>query len=1239
MQTTRLFVEKKSEYNTQALALQHELQTFLQLPVTEVRLFVIYDVSDITSELLAQAQASIFAEAVTDTISDAVVTTGYFAFAQELLPGQFDQRADSTMQCLRLIDETTTATVRCGQLVLVKGELTSEQQTAIQNYCINPIESQLKDWTQPIQTQLEPTPQAVPVLSDFMTMNEIQLQSLLSEYGLAMTFADLVHIQSYFQSEQRNPSETELKVLDTYWSDHCRHTTFETQISAVSFADDVLLTAVESAYARYLELRLEAHGNRKPISLMDMATVVMKHQRQNGTLADLEVSSEINACSIYVDVDIDGVNEPWLVMFKNETHNHPTEIEPFGGASTCVGGAIRDPLSGRSYVYQAMRISGAGDITQPLEATLAGKLPQRTISKTAAHGYSSYGNQIGLATTFVQEIFHPGYVAKRMEVGAVVGAAPVSHVKREEPVAGDIVLMFGGRTGRDGVGGATGSSKVHTASSLEVASSEVQKGNAPEERKIQRLFRDEKVTQLIKKANDFGAGGVSVAVGELADGLIIDLDQVLTKYNGLNGTELAISESQERMAVVVSPSDVTEFVRACEAENLEVVQIAKVTSEPRLVMTWRGGRIVDMSRAFLDTNGASQTTSIEVGGIDANQNPFVNTATTTLREQAQVTLSDLNSASQQGMSTMFDASIGASTVLLPYGGKYQLTPAECSVQKIPTLQETTTATFLAHGFDPIVSSWSPFHGASYAVIESLARLVASGGTWRNTRFSFQEYFERLNNEPLRFGKPFAALLGAIQAQDAFGLPAIGGKDSMSGSFEDLDVPPTLIAFGLTTGKTQHAMSPEIKTANEYVYSLGHERNLDETPNYSQLASNFDFLQTLTHNKQLSSVASIKSDGLFATLAKMTFGNKIGMSITSSLSLFTREFGSFVLVSPTQLNDERLSLLGTTGGTELVVNGEVFAIETLIDWSQAPLAPIYPLTSEPKKLYVPEQSLYTAPTIITAKASVQPHVCLPVFYGTNCEYDSQYAFTKAGASTQQIVIANQTPAQLAQSITRLANEIRNSQILMLSGGFSAGDEPDGSGKYIATVLQNLEVAQAIEDLLARDGLILGICNGFQALIKSGLLPHGRAQLSQPNDPTLFRNDSNSHIAKMVQTRITSNKSPWLQFATPGDVHDIAISHGEGKFMADEATMAQLFTNGQIATQYVDFTGQATMDPHFNPNGSFHGVEGITSFDGRILGKMGHSERFRDGVFQNHPGNHEQPLFVSGVQYFTGTTKGE
>ncbi|MGL4972826.1 MAG: phosphoribosylformylglycinamidine synthase [Culicoidibacterales bacterium] len=1239
MRTTRLFVEKKPEYNTQAQALQHELQTFLHLPIQEVRLMVIYDISEISETLLETAKASVFAEAVTDTVVETVDTTGYFAFAQELLPGQFDQRADSSMQCLRLIEPTSEAVVRCGQLILVAGDLTPEQQAAIKNYCINPIEAQLKDWQAPITTPVEPTIEAVPTLTGFIEADDAALTNLLATYGLAMTFADLKHVQTYFQSEKRNPTETELKVLDTYWSDHCRHTTFETHITDVAIAPTAMMEAVQTAYERYTTLRQDVHANKKPMSLMDMATIVMKHQRQSGRLADLEVSSEINACSIYVDVDIDGETQPWLVMFKNETHNHPTEIEPFGGASTCIGGAIRDPLSGRSYVYQAMRITGAGDITTPVEETLAGKLPQRTISKTAAHGYSSYGNQIGLATTYVKEIFHPGYVAKRMEVGAVVGAAPASHVKRLEPATGDVILMFGGRTGRDGVGGATGSSKVHTTESLTVASSEVQKGNAPEERKIQRLFRNPEVTRLIKKANDFGAGGVSVAIGELADGLIIDLDQVCTKYSGLNGTELAISESQERMAVVVAPTDVQAFIAACEMENLEVVQVATVTEEARLVMNWRGETIVNMSRAFLDTNGAHQETTIEVEAVDSQQNPFVLPYTGEFQQQAQQSLQALNSASQQGMGEMFDSTIGGSTVLLPYGGKYQLTEAECSVQKIPTLKETTTATFLAHGFDPEISKWSPFHGASYAVIEALGRLVASGGKWQQTRFSFQEYFERLNADPKRFGKPFAALLGAIQAQDTFGLPAIGGKDSMSGSFEDLDVPPTLIAFGLATGTTHAVMSPEIKNEGEYVYYLKHHRHHDQTPNYDQLHRHFDQVQQLIATKQVSAVASVKADGLFATLAKMTFGNKIGMNIQTAAAMFEREFGSFILVSPAQLTFDGCELIGQTGGTHLTINDQTLAIDTLIQWWQAPLAPIYPLTVEPKSLILPEQTIYQTPTIVKSAAEIKPHVCLPVFYGTNCEYDSQYAFEKAGATTQQIIIANQTPAQLEAAIEQFAAEIRRSQILMLSGGFSAGDEPDGSGKYIATVLQNAQIAEAIDELLARDGLILGICNGFQALIKSGLLPHGKAQLVKADDPTLFRNDNNRHVARMVQTRVTSNKSPWLQQCDAGQIHDIAISHGEGKFMADEATIAQLFANGQIATQYVDFNGQPTMDPNYNPNGSYQAIEGITSLDGRILGKMGHSERFREGVFQNHPGNHEQPLFTSGVAYFTGEQKGE
>lgn len=1234
MSQYRVFVEKKEMYATEAKSLRHDLNENLHLSLTNVRTINVYDVFNVNEQELETAKQNVLSETVTDIVSMSLDLEGKTYFAVEFLPGQYDQRADSAIQCVQLLTGNDEVRVKSSKVIILEGITSEEDIEKIKQYYINPIEMREKDLQAPLAFDESVEIEDVPTYQGFIDYSDELLNNFLCEHGMAMTLDDIKMIQAYFRKEERrNPTETELKVLDTYWSDHCRHTTFETLIENVTFESGRFHDILQQTFEDYCMMRERVHHNRKPMTLMDMATIAMKEQRKLGTLNDLEVSDEINACSIYIDVDVDGETEPWLLMFKNETHNHPTEIEPFGGASTCIGGAIRDPLSGRSYVYQAMRISGGANVLETVEETMEGKLPQKIISKRSADGNSSYGNQIGLPTTFVREIYHEGYKAKHMEVGAVVGAVKASDVRREKPEAGDIIVLLGGRTGRDGIGGATGSSKAHTETSIQTASSEVQKGNAPTERKIQRLFRNGEVTRLIKKCNDFGAGGVCVAIGELADGLNIDLNAVPVKYSGLNGTELAVSESQERMAVLVAKKDVDALIQFANKENLEATVVAEVTDTNRLVMNWNGRAIVNLSRDFLDTNGARQSTNIIVP-TDLEDNPFVSKVEgKSIKEKFLNNLKQPNVASQQGMVEMFDATIGGTTVLMPYGGKYQLTETEGSVHKIPLRHGVTnTVSMLTYGYNPEVTSWSPFHGSAYAVVESMAKIVALGGKWQGIRFSFQEYFRRLGKDPKNWGQPFAALLGSIYVQKGFGLPAIGGKDSMSGSFEDLHVPPTLISFAVQTEKANKVLSPEFKASENYIYLIKHEPTKDLMPNIEQLKENFNFIYDMVTIGHIKSAFTIKQGGIAEAIAKMSFGNKIGANIKTGYDLFNLELGSIIVESDRPLLFDQAHLLGkTTTDPLIVINQEVITIEESLAAWQGTFENLYPVAFVAEEAKVPTVN-YENTIIKTSSLGATPQVFLPVFPGTNCEYDTARVFEQAGAKSMIDVFCNQNHQDIEASIERMVKYINASQILMLSGGFSAGDEPDGSGKFITSVLMNEQIRESIEGLLERDGLILGICNGFQALIKSGLLPYGKFGMVTEDSPTLTKNDINRHMSKIIRTRIASNKSPWLSGANVGDIHNVAISHGEGKFVANDAIIKQLIENGQIATQYVDLDGNPTMSGIYNPNGSIAAVEGITSPDGRILGKMGHSERMGGQIFKNVPGDYDQLIFQSGVKYF-------
>ncbi|HEQ4356309.1 TPA: phosphoribosylformylglycinamidine synthase [Streptococcus pyogenes] len=1237
----RIFVEKKADFGIKSASLVKELTHNLQLTsLKALRIVQVYDVFNLAEDLLARAEKHIFSEQVTDCLLTETEITAELDkvafFAIEALPGQFDQRAASSQEALLLFGSDSQVKVNTAQLYLVNKDITEAELEAVKNYLLNPVDSRFKDITLPLEEQaFSVSDKTIPNLDFFENYKADDFAAYKAEQGLAMEVDDLLFIQDYFKSIGRVPTETELKVLDTYWSDHCRHTTFETELKNIDFSASKFQKQLQTTYDKYIAMRDELGRSEKPQTLMDMATIFGRYERANGRLDDMEVSDEINACSVEIEVDVDDVKEPWLLMFKNETHNHPTEIEPFGGAATCIGGAIRDPLSGRSYVYQAMRISGAGDITTPIAETRAGKLSQQVISKTAAHGYSSYGNQIGLATTYVREYFHPGFVAKRMELGAVVGAAPKENVVREKPEAGDVVVLLGGKTGRDGVGGATGSSKVQTVESVETAGAEVQKGNAIEERKIQRLFRDGNVTRLIKKSNDFGAGGVCVAIGELADGLEIDLDKVPLKYQGLNGTEIAISESQERMSVVVRPSDVDAFIAACNKENIDAVVVATVTEKPNLVMTWNGEIIVDLERRFLDTNGVRVVVDAKVVDKDLTVPEARTTSAETLEADTLKVLSDLNHASQKGLQTIFDSSVGRSTVNHPIGGRYQITPTESSVQKLPVQHGVTrTASVMAQGYNPYIAEWSPYHGAAYAVIEATARLVATGADWSRARFSYQEYFERMDKQAERFGQPVSALLGSIEAQIQLGLPSIGGKDSMSGTFEDLTVPPTLVAFGVTTADSRKVLSPEFKAAGENIYYIPGQA-ISEDIDFDLIKANFSQFEAIQAQHKITAASAVKYGGVLESFALMTFGNRIGASVEIAEldSSLTAQLGGFVFTSAEEIADA-VKVGQTQADFTVTVNGNDLAGVSLLAAFEGKLEEVYPTEFEQTDV-LEEVPAVVSDTVIKAKETIEkPVVYIPVFPGTNSEYDSAKAFEQVGASVNLVPFVTLNEVAIAESVDTMVANIAKANIIFFAGGFSAADEPDGSAKFIVNILLNEKVRAAIDSFIEKGGLIIGICNGFQALVKSGLLPYGNFEEAGETSPTLFYNDANQHVAKMVETRIANTNSPWLAGVEVGDIHAIPVSHGEGKFVISASEFAELRDNGQIWSQYVDFDGQPSMDSKYNPNGSVNAIEGITSKNGQIIGKMGHSERWEDGLFQNIPGNKDQTLFASAVKYFTG-----
>lgn len=1225
----RIFVEKKKGFQTEAISLYNDLVNNLLVDIKGLRLLNIYDIFNIQESILLKAKKTVFSEIVVDDVYDSIDLEGKKYLAVEFLDGQFDQRAYSAMQCLSLIGKTN-ATVRSGKLIIFDGDVSDSDYQKIKKYYINEIESKEKD----LSILKEPekiNQEEVKEVSGFIDFNQNDLIEYRKKLGLAMSDADIMHVYNYFKNEEkRNPTETEIRMLDTYWSDHCRHTTFETMLDAVTFELDDFNQTIQETFNEYLEMRKKLKRSEKPVTLMDMACINSRYEKNNGNLDDLEISEEINACSVYIDVDVDGKIEKYLLMFKNETHNHPTEIEPFGGASTCIGGAIRDPLSGRSYVYQAMRVTGAGDITKPISETMEGKLPQRVISKGAASGYSSYGNQIGLATTYVKEIYHEGYTAKRMEVGAVVGAAPLDYVKRLKPVNGDVVILLGGRTGRDGIGGATGSSKAHSEKSLELCASEVQKGNAPEERKLQRLFRNPSVTTLIKRSNDFGAGGVSVAIGELADGLEINLDMVPTKYDGLNGTEIAISESQERMAVVVDKNDVFKFIALAQKENIETTVVAKVTDNNRLVMTYHGKKIVDISRDFINTNGVRQHV---VANVTKHKRTdlFKNNYEGNLRDRLLSNLSDLNCSMNKGLVEMFDSTIGATTVLMPYGGLYQLTETQCSVQKIPLVKgNTKTCSIMSYGYDPYLTEMSPYHGSMYAVVDSIAKIISAGGSYQGIHFSFQEFFERLNLDSDKWGNVVEALLGTIRIQKEFGLAAIGGKDSMSGTFKDIHVPPTLISFAVNVGNTDFVISPELKNSGNKLYLIKHKPNLDLTPNVKMLKANYDFIHKEIKNQNIVSAYALGRGGLGVALCKMSYGNKLGFDISYD-DLFDLDYGSIVVESSSDLKFENAIYLGTVTKSYLI-NGETFTFDELYNASTKVFKDIYPDTVESKDDIDMSICKKTFEDVKYENPKNEVNVFIPVFPGTNCDYDTAKAFNEAGGNSNIFVFRNTMENDVIESINEMAKHIDNSDILVISGGFSAGDEPDGSGKFIANVLNNEKVKNAINHLLERKGLILGICNGFQALVKSGLLPNGKLGELSVDSPTLAKNNINRHISKIVNTCVSSNKSPWLSSFKEGDIHSIAVSHGEGKFVVSKDEAKKLFDNGCVAFQYVDLDGNPTMDANYNPNGSYYAIEGIISPDGLILGKMGHSERKGDNVFKNITGNLSQDIFKNAINYF-------
>ena len=1245
----RIYVEKKQPYAVHAKELKEEVKRYLGIKsINNVRVLIRYDVENLSDATYKQALGTVFSEPPVDNCyeNEFKKADGSFVFSVEYLPGQFDQRADSAEQCVKLLNEKENPVIRSATTYVFEGDIDDQDKEKIKEYCINPVDSREASENIPETLVQEfDEPADVAIFDGFRQMSEDELKKLYESLNLAMTFKDFLHIQNYFKNEEnREPSVTEIRVLDTYWSDHCRHTTFQTELKNVKFEDGYYNAPIEASYEMYEAARKELFKDRpdKYVSLMDIALMGMRKLKADGKLDDMEESDEINACSIVVPVEIDGKTEEWLIFFKNETHNHPTEIEPFGGAATCLGGAIRDPLSGRGYVYQAMRVTGAADPTVSMKDTLPGKLPQRKIVTGAAKGYSSYGNQIGLATGLVNEIYHPNYVAKRMEIGAVMGAAPRRNVIRENSDPGDIIILLGGRTGRDGIGGATGSSKAHTTKSIDVCGAEVQKGNAPTERKIQRLFRREEVSSIIKKCNDFGAGGVSVAIGELADGLKVNLDKVPKKYAGLDGTELAISESQERMAVVVDSKDVDKILKYAEEENLEAVAVAEVTEEPRLVLSWRDKVIVDLSRAFLDTNGAHQETDVVVTMPDEKANYFDEKKDTTDVKKAWLdTLSDLNVCSQKGLVEMFDSSIGAASVYMPYGGKYQLTPTQSMVAKLPMSEgKCDTVTMMSYGLDPYLASWSPYHGSVYAVISSVAKIVAAGGDYSKIRFTFQEYFRRLGEDPKRWGEPMAALLGAYDAQIKLGLPSIGGKDSMSGTFNDIDVPPTLCSFAVDIAKTGDVVSPELKKAGNVLVKFDIEKDKYSLPVYDKLMSLYSKITDMIKSKVIVSAYAVGFGGICEAVSKMAFGNGLGVKIDESVDrdeLFAKEYGSIIAeVSADDLDKitaEYKKIALVTDDAEFVYGDAVISMkEALENWT-GKLESVFPTRSDVEQIEL-EDKLFDAKTVYTAKNKVaKPKVFIPVFPGTNCEYDTTKAFELAGADVKTVVFKNMTESQIVESVNAFEAAIKESQILMFSGGFSAGDEPDGSAKFIASIFRNPKIMEAVHELLQkRDGLALGICNGFQALIKLGLVPFGEIKPQTADAPTLTTNSIGRHISKSVYTKVVTNKSPWLMKAELGGVYAIPASHGEGRFVAPKNVIDNLFANGQVATRYVDLNGVPTMDEDYNPNGSYAAIEGITSPDGRVLGKMAHSERIGDSVAINIVGNQNQHIFESGVSYF-------
>ena len=1242
----RIYVEKKEGCNIEASQLLADIKENLGLTnLTGLRILNRYDVEDIADDVFEAASKTIFSEPPVDYIYNETfeMAEDETAFSMEYLPGQYDQRADSAMQCIQIISGDDKAVVASAKTYVLKGKLSTEDVEKIKHYCINPVDSREASMEKPATLKMDLTiPTTVETIEGFIDMDEKALLDYRKSLGLAMSEADILFCQKYFKdTEKRNPTITEIRVIDTYWSDHCRHTTFATHINDVTFEDGKYKEVVENVYKMYLDEKKSLGREQKPVCLMDIATTGMRALKAQGKLDNFDESEEINACSIVVPVDVDGVEEDWLVMFKNETHNHPTEIEPFGGAATCLGGAIRDPLSGRSYVYQAMRVTGAGDPTVPVADTLQGKLPQRKIVTSAAHGYSSYGNQIGLATGQVAEIYDEGYVAKRMEIGAVIAAAKKENVIRERPDAGDIIILTGGRTGRDGCGGATGSSKEHNEDSILTCGAEVQKGNAPTERKLQRLFRNPEVSKMIRRCNDFGAGGVSVAIGELADGLEINLDLVPKKYEGLDGTELAISESQERMAVVVKADKADSFIKYANEENLEATVVAKVTDDRRLKMFWNGNDIVNISRDFLDTNGAVQNTDIYVEEPANKPEKIENKSD--LKAQWLENLSQLNVACQKGLVERFDSTIGAGTILMPFGGKNQMTPAEVMAAKIPLLKgETTTGTLMSYGYNPTVAKWSPFHSAVYAVVESVAKIVAGGGDYDSVRLTFQEYFERLGEDSHRWGKPFSALLGAYLAQMELGTAAIGGKDSMSGTFKDLDVPPTLVSFAVDPVKMYNVISPEFKNAGNTIVKVNVSYDENDLPVFDELKKNFAKISELVKEGKIVSAATIGVGGIAAAVTKMAFGNDIGAVINEE-DLFNYNYGSFVLeLACDKAEAEKLfagynfAVIGnTTSEKNIVANGVTIDLDEALNVWIKPLEKIFPTKylEDVKKADIEIKPFNVVEKKFSGKGIAAPRVLIPVFPGNNCEYDTKRAFEKAGAVADTLVVTNLKTQWLEESIDKMVDMIHNSQIIMIPGGFSAGDEPEGSGKFIAAVFRNPKVKEAVMDLLKnRDGLMLGICNGFQALIKLGLVPFGEIRDMEENSPTLTFNTIGRHISCLADTKIVSNKSPWLWNSNVGDIHKVAFSHGEGRFMADEAVIKALAENNQIATQYVDPNGNPTFDIRYNPNGSLYAIEGITSPDGRVLGKMGHSERMGNGVFKNVPGEKDQKIFLSGVQYF-------